>query len=130
MILYKFSEDQVAAKNFVEGRVHEMCHVAGYGSLSFRPKFDWRFRRIKIYQVLCHEILSVIQKQTLDDMPTTIFTVRTRLKQMRTLLNIWTAMTAVERERRLQGIRLEITIQTEKIIHGRQIMHGHRNNKL
>ena len=27
MILYKFSEDQVAAKFFVEGRVHEMCHV-------------------------------------------------------------------------------------------------------
>ena len=56
----------------------------------------------------------MIQKQTFDDMPTTIFTVRTRLKQMRTLLDIWTAMTAMECERRLQGIRLKITIQTEK----------------
>ena len=63
----------------------------------------------------------MIQKQTLDNMPTTIFTVRTRLKQIRTLLDIWTAMTAVERERRLQGIRLKITIQTEKIRHGCRI---------
>jgi hypothetical protein len=62
MILYRFSEDQVVAKLFIEEHVHEMCHVQGYGSLSFRPNFDWRFRMIKIYQVLCHEILSVIQK--------------------------------------------------------------------
>jgi hypothetical protein len=27
MILYRSSEDYITAKNFVERRVHEMCHI-------------------------------------------------------------------------------------------------------
>ena len=40
-------------------------------------------------------------------MPTTIRTMHTRLKQMRNLLAIWTALSVEERYYRLGGIRLE-----------------------
>ncbi len=42
--------------------MHEMCNEAGYGSLDFRPILDRHIVKVKVYQVLCHEILSVIQR--------------------------------------------------------------------
>jgi hypothetical protein len=77
---YKFNEVQCKAQRFREGTVHEMCNVAGYGSLDFRPIIDPYIVKVKVYQVLCDEILSVIQRQMLDDMPATMRTMRTRLK--------------------------------------------------
>jgi len=73
---------QCEARRFREGIVHEMCNEAGYGSLDFRPILDRHIVKVKVYQVLCHEILSVIQRQMLDDMPATMCTMRTRLKQL------------------------------------------------
>jgi len=58
--LYKFSEVQCEARRFREGTVHEMCNVEGHGSLDFRPIIDPYIVKVKVYQVLCHEILSVI----------------------------------------------------------------------
>lgn len=63
MILYKFGKAQVIAKMLVKGHVHKMCDVQGYGFLLFNPRFDIRLRKVKIYQVLCHEILAVIQNK-------------------------------------------------------------------
>jgi hypothetical protein len=60
--LYKFSEVQREAHKFREGNVHEMCNVQGYGSLYFRSIIYPHIVKVKVYQVLCHEILSVIQK--------------------------------------------------------------------
>jgi hypothetical protein len=42
--------------------MHEMCIVQGYGSLDFRLIIDPHIVKVKFYQVLCHEIFSVIQK--------------------------------------------------------------------
>ncbi|CAK9221362.1 unnamed protein product [Sphagnum troendelagicum] len=60
--LYQFSEVQRQARRLREGTVHEMCNVEGYGSLDFRPITDPHIVKVKIYQVLYHEILSVIQR--------------------------------------------------------------------
>jgi hypothetical protein len=59
--------------------MHEMCNVEGYGSLDFRSIIDPQIAKVKVYQVLCHEIISVIQKQMLDDMPATMRTMRIKL---------------------------------------------------
>ena len=50
---------------------------------------DRRIMRVKLYPLLVHEIISLIQKFTLDDMPITIRTMRTRSKQMEILLLFW-----------------------------------------
>ena len=42
-------------------RVHEMCDSEGFGSVSLTPLIDARISRIKVYQEICHEILSVLQ---------------------------------------------------------------------
>jgi hypothetical protein len=60
--LYKFSEAQCEARRFREGTVHEMCNVEGYGSLDFRPIVDPHILKVKVYQTLCHEILSMIHR--------------------------------------------------------------------
>jgi len=58
--LYKFREVQCEAERFMEGTVHEMCNVQGYGSLDFRPIIDPHIVKVKVYQILCHEIFSMI----------------------------------------------------------------------
>ncbi len=60
--------------------------MEGYGSLDFRSIIDPHIAKVKVYQVLCHEILSVIQKQILDDVPATMRTMRTRLNQLQDLM--------------------------------------------
>ncbi|KAH9569633.1 hypothetical protein CY35_02G000700, partial [Sphagnum magellanicum] len=100
--LYKFSEVQRETQRFREGTVHEMCNVKGYGSLDFRPIIDPHIAKVKVYQVLCHEILSVIQKQMLDDM----------LATMRTMQDVLSS--------RISGIRVEVIIHIEMVIDGRR----------
>ncbi len=79
LLFFRFSDAQYRARRFREGTVHEMCNEQDHGSVDFVPVLDQRFVRVKIYQELCHEILSVIQKQMLDHMPGTMRTMRTRL---------------------------------------------------
>jgi hypothetical protein len=45
-----------------------------------------RIPRVKVYQELCHRVLSMIPRDFLDDMPRTMFTVMTRFYQMAALL--------------------------------------------
>jgi hypothetical protein len=119
--LYKFSEIQREAHKFREGTVHEMCNVEGYGSLNFRPILDPHVLKVKVYQVLCHEILSVIQRQMLDDMPATMRTMRTRLNQLQDLMERWGAMAEDVLSTRILGIRVEVTVHTEMVIDGRRL---------
>lgn len=63
-----------------------MCNAGKYGSLEFNPTMNEQEIKIKVYQTLCHQILFVIQKQTLDDTPTTIHTIRTKMEQLQELL--------------------------------------------
>jgi hypothetical protein len=118
---FRFSDMQDQARRFREGTVHEMCNETGYGSVDFRPVLDPRIARIKIYQELCHEILSVIQKQMLDQMPGTMRTMRTRGRQLQDLMDRWRDMTDDMRSSRLSGMRIEITVQTEMVIDGRKL---------
>jgi hypothetical protein len=69
-----------------------MCDVPGYGSLDFSPSLEPRMDKIKIYQKVCDELLSKIQKQCLNDMPSQICNMHTRLQQLQDLLAIWDAM--------------------------------------
>jgi hypothetical protein len=79
---FGFSEDQIYAKKFSEGRVHEMCNQSKFSSLSFRPTNLVQIKQIKMYQKLVHVILSVIARENLDDMPITMYTIRTRAHQL------------------------------------------------
>jgi hypothetical protein len=119
--LYKFSEIQREAHKFREGTVHEMCNVEGSGSLDFRPIIDPHIIKVKVYQVLCHEIFSMIQRQMLDDMPATMRTMRTRLRQLQDLMEHWGAMTEDVLSTRISGIRVEVTVHTEMVIDGRRL---------
>jgi hypothetical protein len=98
-----------------------MCNVDGYGSLNFRPILDPHIVKVKVYQVLCHEILSVIQRQMLDDMPGTMRTMRTRLNQLQDLMERWGAMAEDVLSTRILGIGVEVTVHTEMVIHGRRL---------
>ncbi len=98
--------------------MHEMCNEAGYGSLEFRPILDRHIVKVKVYQVLCHEILSVIQRQMLDDMPATMRTIRTRLRQLQDLMERWGAMTEDVLSSRISGVKVELTVHTEMVIDG------------
>jgi hypothetical protein len=98
-----------------------MCNVQDYGSLDFRPIIDPHIIKVKVYQVLCHEILSVIQWQMLDDMPTTMRTMRTRLSQLQDLMERWRAMTEDVLSSRISGIRVEVTVHIEMVIDGRRL---------
>lgn len=60
IMLIGFSEAQMLSRIFREGRVYEMCDTEGYGSVSMNSLIDTHISRIKIYQELCHEILSVV----------------------------------------------------------------------
>ncbi len=115
---------QCEPRRFREGTVHEMCNVKGYGSLDFRPIIDPYIVKVKVYQVLCHEILSVIQRQMLDDMPgtmRTMCTMCTRLNQLQNLMERWRAMTEDVLSSRISGIRVEVTIHTEMVIDRRRL---------
>jgi hypothetical protein len=98
-----------------------MCNVEGYGSLDYRPIIDPQVAKVKVYQVLCHEILSVIQKQMLDDMPATMRIMRIRLNQLQDLMERWGAMIEDVLSSRISGIRVEVTVHTEMVIDGRRL---------
>jgi hypothetical protein len=119
--LYKFSEIQREARKFRKGIVHEMCNVKSFGSLDFRPIINQHIVKVKVYQVLCHEILSVIQKQMLDDMPTTMRTMRTRLNQLQGLVERWGATIDDMLNSRILGIRVKVTIHIEMVVDGRRL---------
>ncbi len=101
--------------------MHEMCNVEGYGSLDFRPIIDAHIVKVKVYLVLCHEILSVIQRQMLDDMPGTMRTMRTKLNQLQDLMERWGAMSEDVLSTHILGIRVEVTVHTEMVIDGRRL---------
>jgi hypothetical protein len=89
-----------------------MCNVEGYGSLNFRPIIDPYIAKVKVYQVLCHEIFYVIQKQMLDDMPATMRTMHTRLNQLQDLMERWGTMTEDVLNSCISGSRVEVTVHT------------------
>ncbi|KAG0563072.1 hypothetical protein KC19_8G003000 [Ceratodon purpureus] len=117
--LFGFSEAQLQSHQFREGRVHEMCDMEGFGSLSLNPSIDERISRVKIYQELCHEILSVLPRMMLDDMPSTMRTMRTRARQLRDLITGWQSLSDVERVSRLGGVRVELSVHSESVRDGR-----------
>jgi hypothetical protein len=119
--VYRFSDGQIRAGLIRERHVHEMCWVEDHGSIEFRPTVDPRLRKVKLYAQVCHAILSVIGRQFLDDMPRTMRTMHTRLRQFRVLLTLWEGMTPVERVASLGGLRLEVTVRTDRVIDGRRL---------
>ncbi len=61
----------------------------------------------------------MIQRQMLDDMPATMRTMRTRLRQLQDLMEHWGAMTEDVLSTRILGIRVEVTVHIEMVIDGR-----------
>ena len=125
VVLYSFSDDQRRARRFREGVVHLMCNSSEFGSLEFRPIVDHRIQGVKLYQELCHEILSVIQKQMLDHIPSTMLSMRVRLHQLQDLMERWRDMSDEMRASRFTGMRIELTVQGEKVIDGRRLGSEH-----
>ena len=125
VLLFKFSDQQEQADRYREGSVHEMCNERDFGSIECRPLHDDRLKKIKVYQQLIHDILSCIPRRTLDDVPQTIFTIRTRAIHMQTLLQRWMEMPHDMRVRRLGGVRVELTVRTEYVVDGRRLCSEH-----
>jgi hypothetical protein len=98
-----------------------MCNVQGYGTLDFRPIIDPHIIKVKVYHVLCHEILSVIQRQMLDDMAPTMRTMRIRRRQLQDLMERWGAIIEDVLNSRISGIRVEIIVHTEMVIDERRL---------
>ena len=87
---FRFSGPQMIAngrmyQHFKDHNVHPMFMHVGLGSLTFKPTFHSACNQVKIYPELVHEVLSVVKRQTLDDMPKTIQTMDTRLIQLKKL---------------------------------------------
>ncbi len=61
----------------------------------------------------------MIQRQMLDDMPATMRTMRTRLRQLQDLMEHWGGMTEDVLSTRILGIRVEVTVHIEMVIDGR-----------
>ena len=109
--LFSFSREQRHARVLHDTRVHEMCNVSNFGSLKFCLSCDPRIKNIKIYQELCHGVVSMISKDFLDDMPKTMMTMKTRFYQMASLYKILTQdMDDAERREFFLGTRIEVTI--------------------
>lgn len=125
LVLYSFSDDQRRARKFREGVVHLMCNSLDHGSLNFRPVVNSRIMRVKVYQELCHEILSVIQKQMLDHIASTMRSMQTRLRQLQNLMERWNDMSDEMRASRFTGMRIELTVQGKKVIDGRRLCSEH-----
>jgi hypothetical protein len=121
--LYTFSFQQHQLRYYQGGYVHQMCDVPDYGSLDFSPSLEPCVEKIKIYQKVVHELLSKIQKQCLDDMPSQIRTIRTRVQQLQSLLAIWEAMPPITQSSHLLGTRIEATVScTDLVIDGRRLL--------
>jgi hypothetical protein len=68
-------------RHFKKAKVHKMFGFnTGFGSISFKPTFHPAFEKVKIYPEMVHEVLSIVKRQTLDDMPKTVRTMHTRLE--------------------------------------------------
>jgi hypothetical protein len=85
------------------------------------PRIDVCISRIKIYQKLYHEIKSVMQRQMLEDISTIIWTMRTRTSQFKALILGYDSLSEVECSSRLYDIRMEINIQTRRVMDGRYL---------
>jgi hypothetical protein len=121
--LYTFSFQQHQLRYYQRGHVHQMCDVFDYGSLDFSPSLEPSVEKIKIYQKVCHELLSKIQKQCLDGMPSQIRTMRTRVQQLQSLLASWEAMPPTTQSSHLLGNRIEATVTcTDLVIDGRRLL--------
>ena len=121
IMLYNFSDEQGCAKKFRKGIMHLICNYEKHGSLDFRPFVDGRIMRVKIYQELCHEILFVIERQMVDQMPTSMRTMHSRLWQLEDLIMRWRDISEAMRNSRFTGVRIELTLLTEKVVDGRRI---------
>lgn len=137
LLFLRFGDAQERARRYTDGTVREMCEQEPhYGSVHFGLGLDGRtMARVKIYQELCHEDVSVVQKRMLHhhhhEMPrsgigssttTTTTTVRTGRAELRDLFEKWRARTPGDMlHSRLTGIRIEIAVQTERVIDGRRL---------
>jgi hypothetical protein len=57
----------------------------------------------------------------LDNMPATMHTMRTRLRQLQDLMERWGAMTKDVLSSRISGIRVEATVHINMVIDGRRL---------
>jgi hypothetical protein len=81
-----------------------------------------------MYQKLVHVILFLIARENLDDMPKTMYTIRTRAHQLRELLQKLELMQAVTRDNEIKRTRLEVTVQQVDIIPGSALNTKTRNH--
>lgn len=72
--------------------------------------------RINTYQKLYHEIIFVIQCQMLDDMQSTVRTMRTKMSQLRALILRLNSLNMEERSSRIGSIRVKLGIYVERVM--------------
>jgi hypothetical protein len=105
--LFKLNPQQT---HHVAEDVHEMLNVRNFVSVEFKFKTNSHVKKVNVYQELVHEVISVIPKAALDDMPSCMKTIKTRHKQMSTLLPHWERMSPRTQRSCLTCTRVEIII--------------------
>ena len=105
--LFKLNSQQT---HHVAGDVHEMLNVRDFDSVEFKFTTNAHVKKVKVYQELVHDVISVIPKVALDDMPVTIRTIKTSQNKKSILLPHWKKMIPRTQRSRWTCTRMEITI--------------------
>lgn len=116
MLLFWFNDEQHHDCKFRENSLHEMCNELNYESVNCTSLLDLRLSKVKVYKELIHNILSCIPQHALHDVPNTMFTVHTRVRQLQGLLQHWTDMSHDTRISLMDKIKIELTIQREYVV--------------
>lgn len=73
---------------------------------------------VKIYHKLHHDIIFVLSRETLDDMPQTVQTIHTQLEQLEIMSYTLEMMDTKQYHQYLLDLRLEHTICFDKVVDG------------
>lgn len=76
-------------KNVREMEVYKMCNNERFGLASFISTLGTYTKDMKVYQELCYMILYAFPKDKLNNMPNMIYTMYTRFKEFKLLLQCW-----------------------------------------
>jgi hypothetical protein len=109
--IFHFSERQIFPHRvFRQGKVYDMFNIVGFGALEFKVPSHEGLEHVKLYQEVTHAVLSGVQKSTLDDMPKSVRTLKSRSEQLTNLLRTWGRYGRDELQEYLCGTRIEITV--------------------
>lgn len=127
MYLFKFNNNQLLARRFKTRRMHQMCHIEGFNSVDLKLAMKEHIKKVKVYEKLCHKVLSVILKDKVDNLPKMVQTICTRFDHM-TLFQHSKHMHNHTHRLHVLDTRIEVTIgNVNKVINAHKVCNDFRN---